>query len=224
MSEDTTNSWCPELPETPTPQDRRQTVNPVAGSVCHVGWRPLMLTGMLRELMIRHFASPDQIEEPDLRRAVWQNTPATGILIESVFRFKPDTLEKRPAILIKRNTYRNMRVLLNDRVGTDGQGNEDFTTFWVGSHTLFCLHGTGASTEILATEVQRELTQFAPAVRKTLRLHRYQVMEVGEISEIEEATQNYAVAIDVAWAYEESWKLIEEELPLATIDRVLDLG
>lgn len=223
MSQDQVGDWCPPLPDAAPVQDRRQKIDVVAGATCHLGWRPIMLTGLLRELMVRHFSTTDNIEDKDLRRAIWLNTPATGILIESVFRFKMDNIEKRPAILIKRNAYRNMRVLLNDLVGTDGQGNDNYTTLWVGSHTLFCLHGTGASTEILATEVQRELTQFAPAVRKALHLHKYQVMEVGEISEVEEASQNYAVAIDVAWAYEESWKLSEEEMALATIDYAIDL-
>lgn len=176
-----------------------------------------MLTGLFRDLLTRHFAVPLNIEEPDLRHYVWREDERTGILIESVHRWRGELVEKRPAILVKRNSYQNLRLGIGDSLGADEQGFESFATFWVGSHTLFCLHGSGASADILATEVQRELTQFGPILRRHLGLYWLAVAEVGEASEIEEARESFGVPITVGWAYQETWKVELESMKLRKI-------
>lgn len=173
-------------------------------------------------MMVRHFHTPDHIEEPDLRAALWQEGVSTGILVESVHRWRGELTEKRPAIIVKRNAYKSVRVLLNDFMGPTEEGNETYSTIWVGSHTLFCIHGTGASVEILATEVQRELTQFGPAIRQELGLKKFQVLEVGQIGEVEEATENNIVPVTVGWAYDETWVLAPEARPLQGIALSID--
>jgi hypothetical protein len=212
--------WCPPLPPERPVQDRRHLIDSrqTASALCHLGQRPLVITGIIRRLLISHFANSLNIEDPDLKTFIWQNNLATGILIESVQRWIGSLVEKRPAVLLKRNAYRNMRVLLNDRSGTDEQGNEEYLTLWVGSHTLFCIQETGASCEILATEVQRELTQFAPVVKQRLDLVKFHVTEVGEASEVEESTQNFLIPITVGWAYQEKWKVIPEALAITAIN------
>ncbi len=203
-------------------QDRRQLVGCVANSIAHTGWRPILLTGLMRQLLTSHFSNPRYVEDPDLRdgpyAAIWRDTLQSGILIETTHRWRGELVEKRPAVLVKRNAFRNLRVTIGDRAGVSERGFENFVTLWVGSHTLFCIHGSGASCEILATEVQRELTQFGPAIGQTLALHKFQVTEVGEISVVEEAKQNFIVPITVGWCYEETWELRPEALPLANVD------
>jgi hypothetical protein len=219
----TTPAWCPEPPEIPDPQDRGQLAEHcVVGSLGHLGWRPLMLTGFLRDLLTQHFMRVTNIENTELSKAIWVDSVETGILIESVYKWRGDLVEKRPAILIKRNAYRNVRVVMNDQVGIDEEGNPNYMTVWVGSHSLFCIHGTGAGTEILATEVQRQLTQFGPAISQQLDLMKFQVTEVGAISELEEATTNFVIPITLGWAYQERWRLEPEALRLKVIQ--LDTG
>lgn len=209
--------WCAEDQASPEPVKRQLLGHCAVGSLGHLGWRPILLTGFLRDVLIRHFADPLHVEEPDLRQLIWSEGTDTNILIESIHRWRGDLVEFRPAILIKRGAFKNLRVLINDSWGTDEQGFDHYNTFWVGSHTLFCVHGTGASTEILATEVQRELTQFGPVIRQCFGLDKFQVVEVGEISELEEATENYVVPVTIGWAYQETWKLVPESLPLKSI-------
>jgi len=179
------------------------------------------MTGLLRQKLIEHFANVRNIEDPALREgpspAVWREILPTGIMIETVHRWRGDLVEKRPAVLVNRNAYRNLRVGIGDRHVADGLGWEHYTTLWVGSHTLFCIHGSGASCEILATEVQRELTEFAPAIVQQLGLHKFQVTEVGAIGEVEEARQNYVVPITIGWAFQQTWKLETAALPLAAV-------
>lgn len=206
-------SWCDPQAETPKPDDANVSIP----ALCEMGWQPLLITGFLRDRLIHHFTDVDSIESDDLRNYLWTRDERTGILIESVYRWRGDLVEKRPAILLRRNAYQNVKVGVGDLSGITGEGHTTHSTLWVGSHTLFCIHGTGASTEVLATEVQRELTEFAPAVREYLGLLKFAVTEVGAISEVEEATENYVAPITIAWAYEENWVLEYQSLPLRRI-------
>lgn len=181
-------------------------------ALCSLGWRPILITGLLRELLTRYFQGPLNPEEPDLRHLVWREAATSGILIESVYRWRGDLVEKRPAIIVKPNGRQNVRKGIADGAGADERGMREYQTFWVGAHTLFCIHGTGASADVLATAVQRELTQFAPAIAQYMGLFRWQVTEVGAASVVEEARQNFVVPVTVGWAYDEHWKVEQESL------------
>ena len=89
---------------------------------------------------------------------------------------------------------------------------------------MFCIHGTGASVDILATEVQRELTGFSSIVRTFLGLEKFQVTEVGPISEVEEAREHYVVPVTVGWAYQENQTVRAESLPLRRFPLSVLLG
>ncbi len=211
----TPENWCGKLPE--PPKDEPQSIS--VSSLCEMGWQPLLLTGFLRDDLIRHFTTPSEIEATDLRKYLWREDERTGILIESVFRWRGDVVEKRPAILIKRNAYQCEPIVLDDLTGEDEKSYqyEEYANLFIGSHTLFCIHGTGASVDILATECVRYLNGFAPIIRRYLSLAKFQVTEVGAISEVEEAREHYTVAITVGWAYTEEWRVQRESLPLRRI-------
>lgn len=182
-----------------------------------MGWRPIFITGMLRDHLTRHFKTPSNIEEADLQSLVWREDERSGILIESVYRWVDQNVEKRPAIIIKPNSRRNLRMGILDYAGATAQGQRRFKTFWLGSHTLSCIHGSGASAEILATEVQRELTQFAEVLKQQLGLELCQVTEVAAVAKVEEARKNYVQPITFGWAYAESWQLDLESRKLRSI-------
>jgi len=196
---------------------RPQLLPPIPGKLCAFGMRPLLLTGYLVDHLEQHFSLGATIEEPDLRSLIWRKTDDTGILISTESDWRPTTTGKRPAIIVKRNSYQNVKKGINNFVGTTKQGFDEFASFWVGSHTLFCLQGTGASADLLATEVQREFTQFGPIIRKYLDLHAFVVHEVGPRSELEEAHEHSAVPVTIGWAYEESWQVFQHSMPIRKI-------
>jgi hypothetical protein len=211
-------SWCPPPAAARPSQDRRQLIGCVKGSLAHLRWRPLLVTGLCRQVLINHFSSPDFIEDPDLVDAVWTDGPRTGILIESVFRWVGSNVEKRPAVLVKPNAYKTVRLAINDLYSADGQGFDHYLNLKVGSHTLFCIGGSGASCEILTTEAEREIDEFGPVIRQQLGLDKFQVTEVGPLSIVEESRQAYVRAITVAWAYQHAWKIESEARPLQGFD------
>lgn len=185
-------------------------------SICSLLNRPIVLTGVLRDMLTRHFLDANTIEESDLKHLIWRGDDQTGILIESIHRWRPEVTELRPAVIIKRNACQNQRIGIGDRdqgPPADGFGHPHYSTYWTGSHTLFCIGGTGAQAELLGTEVQRELTQFGPLLSRALGLHRFQVMQIGPVAEIEEAQESFTVPVTVGYTYEERWT-IKQEAPL----------
>ena len=217
-----TANWCQPGED---PKKTLDCSNLKLSSLCQLGWQPLLITGLLRDILIQHFSTAANFPEVDLRRYVWQDSPKTGILIESVFKYEPEIVEKRPAILIKRNAYQGNRLVHNDLAGlTERNGQETYVYQWVGSHTLFCIQGTDAAAEILSTEVQKHLNNFAPVIRKYLGLDRFAVLEVGAVSELEEAQENYVVPVTVGWAYQDNWSLTPQALPLRRVSISTLLG
>lgn len=197
-------SWCPPAP---SPEEDFQTL---ISSLCKIGWRPILITGLIRDLLVRHFSTADHIEDSDLKQFLWRPDEQTGILVESVYRWRPELTEKRPAILIKRNAYRNQTLGINDVASLTQTGHRVMTTSWVGSHTVFCLSRTAAGADILATEVQRELTRFSLPLKQYLGLLDWRVVEVGEPAEAEESKTTYVVPVSVAWSYLENWVTYEQ--------------
>jgi hypothetical protein len=82
---------------------------------------------------------------------------------------------------------------------------------------------SGAACEVLATEVQTELTEQAPQLVNNLSLMMLRVTEEGPVSSVEESTQNYVVPITLAWAYSECWQLRPDNLPMKRITLTMDM-
>lgn len=202
-----------QFPEGSAPENRV----PKVSSLCSYGMRPHVMTGFLRQLLIGHFSDPNNIEEPRIRRHVqtlgaWQPTDngsnAGGILIESITRWLPNTTDKRPAVLIKRNSWTWLKQGIGDTVTKNNYtGNVQYAGMWQGSHTLYCLAPNGAETEFLTTEVVKFLINFSPLIRDQMDLHKFHVSEVGGVGEVQEVVQGFAVPVTVAYVAEEAWSL-----------------
>lgn len=227
-----TADWCPTPVNSPS-KDVCKTQSTIDVSyLCENGWQPLLITGFLRDLLARQWADPNNIITPEFKQYVWSEAASSGILIESVHRYRADVIEKRPAIMIKRNSFRNMPTGFSGQIfggGFAAYENEKgaisrYTTLFTGSHTLFCIHSTGASTEILATEVMAHLVACTHPIRLHLGLRQFSVTDVGAIQELEESSENYVVPITVGWGYEHTWELKDGSLPLQGVSMTDILG
>ena len=210
------------MPETPQNDDcgpalpTEDRVNKVS-ALCSYGMRPHVMTGLLRQLLISHFADPNNIEEPKLRKKLeasggWlpdeNGLHDGGILIESITRWLPNESDNRPAILIKRNEWAWKRIGIGDQAGVNVyEGSHQYSGLWEGSHTLYCLSLTGLEAELLTMEVIRFLQHFGPWIRDQMNLMRFMISGVGGVSEVQEVVQGYAVPVTVAYVAEESWAL-----------------
>jgi hypothetical protein len=190
-------------------------------ALCSYGMRPHVMTGFLRQLLIGHFSDPQNIEEPRIRRQVetigaWRpestdtgsSLNPSGILIESITRWAPNNADKRPAILIRRNSWRWSSRVIGDKLSENVYtGETEYSGFWEGSHTLFCLAPNGAEAEFLSTEVVKFLTLFSPLIRQQMDFFRFMIGEIGGVGEVQEVMQGYAVPITVTYVAHESWSI-----------------
>ncbi len=178
--------------------------------LCSVGPRPQVLTAIFRRWMTGHFESLANIEHKSLEGYIWRpDIKTTGIYISTNTMYDPEAAGNRPAVILKRNGWKNLRLGIDNRMmGIEAaDGHSYYSNYWQGSHTFFCLAGEGAEAEILAAEVFRELNQFGPFVRPRIGLHRLEVVEVGEVFLLEESSENFAVPVNVAYVWEEAWRI-----------------
>lgn len=204
-------------------------------ALCSLGWRPQLMTGTIVQLLRQHFCA-GPLENPVFRRQnagssgvndyVWRPGERTGILLEDQYVWAKTLEEKRPAVLVKRNGWQVHRRGINDLLmgfwNIDGQ--DRFTTFVEGSHTLFVVAGESGEAENLAYEVFVWLLTFGPVIRYWMQLHRLILTQIDQVTQIpDEATENYVVPITLAYAYEENWTLTQHAPFLKKISIQADL-
>jgi hypothetical protein len=197
-----------EIPVTGGPELRIEHYS----SPCSFGLTPILMTGFLIQWLGDHFSRRQNIEHPELRDVLWRANTRNGILIASITDWKPAAVENRPAVIVKRNAWQPERLAIDDRLTPSPDGYEHYCMLMRGSHTIFCLAGEGGEVEVLAAEVFRELLSFCSIIRRTLDLARFGVSELGPVNELQEATENYAVPITVAYASSLAWT-IEQDAP-----------
>lgn len=172
----------------------------------------LILTdGWIKLWLIKHFENNARLENQDpnspLRRYIWTPGPDTQIVIEDYSKWKPEMTERRPALIIKRNAWKVLKLGIGDKwLGhTDEKGNVFHEIAIQGSSTIFCISNTGAETEILADEVFRELVGFSQLVRKALNLLMLKVEDIGELVILDESRENFVIPITLNYAYDHKW-------------------
>lgn len=184
---------------------------------------PLAMTGFLREYLAAHFAAPRSLDEVrlfgetgDPLKPTGQlsspddGTPGEPIVIESITNWVAKSTDRRPAIVIRREDWTVQRMGINDELHAGPlhpDGTVHYSVLLPGAHTLFCIHRSGASAEMLASEVFRELVQFRSAVRRELNLMTFGVAGVGRLVKLEEPKEHYAVPVTVAYVCQLNWRL-----------------
>jgi hypothetical protein len=195
------------MPEQPEPVVRFESLS----SLCALMPRPQLVTGIVVSWLRQHFSQTPNIEDPKLQDTLWAaKIDTTKILVDSVYSWKPATTETRPGVFIKRGPWRVLRLGIDDRKmgGMPISGNRHYVSFIQGSHSIFCIAGAPAEAETLAAEVYRELVQFGPLFRATFNFLKFQITDVGEVSILEEARENFVVPITLAYATDDAWEII----------------
>lgn len=192
---------------------------------CGSPWRPNRLTGMLQLWMTLHFSSSDNIVEPGLKQRIWNpDFTRSQIQILPVDAWMPQTTEQRPAIILKRHELKFIRYGIDNRLmggGIPQNTQRLYSGVLQGAHTLFCIAGEGGEAEQLAAEVSQEVMKFAPIVRVWLNFLRIELVSIGTLAKLEEASENFAVPIDIAYAFQENWQLAELDSPVLTAMQML---
>ena len=187
-------------------------------NLCSLGPRPQIMTGLLLWLLREHYADADNIIHDVFRERLYVAGDTTGILIEDSTVWTPTRAGKRPSIIIKRQGWKSIkRGTFDNASGSDIDGNIQHTKFVRGAHTVFCVAPEGAEVETLASETFQLLVHFGPIFREYFKLMAFDVMEMGAVSTLKEATDRYVVPINVGYGFEDSWIIRQHAPSLANV-------
>jgi len=217
---------------TPVTDVSPQMLDKNPSALCTIGRPPLVMTGSILWILRRHFGNPAWIVDEDLKDYVWtDNTVTNKIAIEPITKWPGEptqALQRRPAVYVKRNTYGRVKLGIGDKYQMGAKPTIDksvlsgdnaidsgtmYGVILAGSHTVFCIGGTGSEAEAVGTEVFFELLEFSPVIRKDLGLNKFYVMEIGGISKLEESHEHWVVPVTVTYAFNHDWAL-KQDLPL----------
>ena len=224
------SSNCPENPANPAevealypegtqPEDFVRKLS----ALCSYGLTPLVVQGALRQVLIQHFADSRNILSASLRKQLerdgaWRESNENGVLIESLHRWRPELTEARPALILKAGAWRWQRQAIGNFIGADVRsGRQTFHGVWIGSHTIFALAKEGAEAQVLAVEAMKCLTWFQGEIAQSLGMLRFSPAAIGEVSVLQESTENYVVPLSVAYVVPETWSLQPEAPRLKVI-------
>lgn len=94
----------------------------------HIGVNPVLITGALIDIIQRNFSDARNIQAPEIRDKLWSPGKDTNILIATVHKWNEELVELRPAVIIKKNAMKNVRVSVGDVSGMTKERDEKFTT------------------------------------------------------------------------------------------------
>jgi len=176
---------------------------------CSYGPRPLIMDGIIRELLKQHFSVATNVEHTPLTSRLFTDVPATNnILIEEFTVWTPQQAKRRLAIIIKQNDWQCIKRGTFDNIsGTTTEGFKKYTKYWRGSHTLFAIAAEGGEAKILAAEVYRYFNHFGPKFREYFGLMMFELVNVGAPALIEEWDQHWGVPITIGYGWADEWTL-----------------
>ena len=195
-------------------------------SLCTTGLDGIILTGIFVQLLREEFSSADNILDLGLKRHIWVSKPDDPIIvdpsrsqitIESVTKWDNRVHEGRPAVYVRRDGLKPMRVgigmnQVQGGPGTNGlpEWGDNFTEPVQGAHTIFCIAQHPGMAEKLATEVDGHLRQFGSVFRDEFGFIQYHVNSLGAIARLEESWEHYAVPITIEYAFWDCWSVTRE--------------
>jgi hypothetical protein len=189
---------------------------------CRLRFSPMLATGVFIHLLREHFGNPKSIESPMLQRCIWRSGTGTGIVIESSSQEVLSNIGQRPAVLARRNSFHNERVIINDEVQVGGGMGREFIVKINGSHTLFNIASKPGHAEALADETTILFLEFSPEIRQSLCFEDFQLQEIGQLSRLEGSGGQYVVPVTYKYWSERSWTIDHDIPPIRHIDlRVL---
>ena len=190
------------------------------GLLCDdIGLSPEMIEGVLAQLVTQHFSSADQITFPELRELIWlpPPNPGTKIQILPLNSWSEVAAGKLPAIIYGDLGQQSTRIAIGDQHYQTTPDAEGFARAMTGSHRFMCLGDNDYQASLLATELIRYFTEFAPVLTRRLPFHDLQVLGRAAPQAFTTLGSRIGVAFTITYSYIWTWELTPTGPPLKTL-------
>jgi hypothetical protein len=204
---------------------------------------PQIITGYLIRVLQWKFSDPKNHVNDALKNAnyLWSpndtenETITTKILIETSLNFNPAQANQNPAIIVARNSLEPIKTVIgnhythpsglvgkaNAKSGTNATDSNNYATIghdqylytFRGSHSIYAIHTTGASADILAYDVWITLIHLSKLIRRDLGLNEFQVEGIQRTGKLEENDSCWITPFLVTYSYNYSFT-VHQESPL----------
>jgi len=167
------------------------------------------ITGLLVRLLTSYFSNPENIKYNEIKQRVWKPGDDTGILIESVGRFRPELAEKRPAILVRPGEWKKIiQGLQSELISTDTyQPNKRYILVIQGSHNIIVVSKNPAETEILSDEVFKFLDLLKIVAPATTPIDFLRVLGISELKPLAEQRTHYYSVIPLTYNISQTYNV-----------------
>lgn len=225
----------PTLPEpdwntsTPTKSWTEQS------SLCLIRPSPSIVTGILLQLIRAHFSDPDNIEDPDLKVYVWKDDDTEGHTIESkvqiepTYKFKVETLQQRPSILVCRETLKNTEFAINNGPGPsvspisgNYEGDKKYTLLH-GRHSIEVCSNRPMEADRLSEEVFFRMLEYKQVIKNDLNFSEFDVTLLKELQKVDENEEHWKAVIEIEWKFVYVWRLAPVAPVLKSIGQIFNL-
>lgn len=173
------------------------------------------LNGAFITLIRRHFSSAENIECESLKNYAWSSDDKVSrILIEPVYKWKPEVIQQRPAVIVKRGPWKIQQMGIGSKVHgepeLDGYAEAEQQVLVAGTHTFFCIGTTGLEAEEVGIEVAHCLLCFMELIRTQFCLGRFIVADIAPVSKLDECQDHFGVPVNVEYMLQWNWKLLRQ--------------
>lgn len=174
-----------------------------------IGLGPEMIEGVIAQLLTQHFSDPNWIIYPELRQFVWNRDPSLSkIAIIPVGRWNEIVDSSPPAIVYSDLGQRPQRIAIGDQYSHTAKDPMDqaFARAYSGGHKLMCVGQNDFQASLLASEVERWLTEFSFWVVANLPFHDFQIADRQAPQLYDELGNKVGVALTLTYSYIWTWQ------------------
>jgi hypothetical protein len=185
-----------------------------------IGLSPEMVEGVIAQLLVQHFSDASGIIYPELSNYIWTSDPVTRkIQILPVNKWEEVAAGKMPAVVYSDLGQTIQRLAIGDQFyvrPSEGYA-EAFSRVCQGHHRLMCIGETDGSTGILASEVSRWFTEFAPMIVRSLPFLDFEVIQRDPPKAFNALGGRIGVALVLKYSYIWAWELAPAGPPLKAL-------
>ena len=185
-----------------------------------IGLSPEMIEGIFAQLLTQHFSDPNWIIYDELKGYTWDVDPTKRKMqILPVGKWEEVAQGKMPAVVYSDLGQNFERLVVGDDYYVDQERNftQAYARVCRGAHRLMCIGESDYSAALLATEVGRWLSEFAPLIVKELPFHDFQVQQREAPKAFGALGGRIGVALVIQYTYIWAWELAPAGPPLKAL-------